>query len=140
MIVLPCWNGALSFLFLMIMITARMNITARKRITFGDNRCIAEWNVTATFYDNKILFAGNVTNFPHRVFGLLFAVIAFSRYLSIVEISAEECMHKHGCTSMLNIYFNVSHFYRYVEEWRHGRREAELHTKGVPGYQWVLIL
>ncbi|KRZ08978.1 hypothetical protein T4B_3153, partial [Trichinella pseudospiralis] len=95
---------------LMIMITARMNITARKRITFGDNRCIAEWNVTATFYDNKILFAGNVTNFPHRVFGLLFAVIAFSRYL------------------------------RYVEEWRHGRREAELHTKGVPGYQWVLIL
>ncbi|KAL1240318.1 Interleukin-1 receptor-like [Trichinella pseudospiralis] len=44
----------------------KMNITARKRITFGDNRCIAEWNVTATFYDNKILFAGNVTNFPHR--------------------------------------------------------------------------
>ncbi|KRY86317.1 hypothetical protein T4D_7777, partial [Trichinella pseudospiralis] len=108
---------------LMIMITARMNITARKRITFGDNRCIAEWNVTATFYDNKILFAGNVTNFPHRVFGLLFAVIAFSRYLSIVEISAEEVV-----------------VYKYVEEWRHGRREAELHTKGVPGYQWVLIL
>ncbi|KRZ35877.1 hypothetical protein T4C_1361, partial [Trichinella pseudospiralis] len=88
---------------LMIMITARMNITARKRITFGDNRCIAEWNVTATFYDNKILFAGNVTNFPHR---------ALSR-------SVQK---------------------RYVEEWRHGRREAELHTKGVPGYQWVLIL